>query len=264
MKKANNMDNNLNSKVAIVTGSSRGIGKAIVLEMARAGADVVVAARTEVEGKKLPGTIHQTANEIRALDRQVLAIKTDLTQEKDVENLVSQTLSHFGHIDILVNNAGVSTRGTLLEIPLRHYDLLWSVSVRGAIMCIKAVLPHMIARRAGSIINLSSTASFAATEPDLEKKLGARTSIAYSMTKAALNVLTVGLAKEMAQHNITVNAFEPLGTATEGMLALHPEAPTIAMQSPQMWGKYAVLVACSKLNGKLLTEEMLRKQFGPV
>ncbi|MDD5093091.1 MAG: SDR family NAD(P)-dependent oxidoreductase [Dehalococcoidia bacterium] len=255
----------LSGKVAIVTGSSRGIGKAIALELARAGADVVVAARTEIEGKKLPGTIHQTASEIRAMNRQALAIKTNLTQEQDIENLVSQALNHFGHVDILVNNAAISTRGTLLEVPLNQYDLLWSVNVRGPVMCTRAVLPHMIARRSGSIINVSSAISFIAADPDLEKRLGTSTSVAYSMTKAAVNVLTVVLAKEVAPHNITVNAFEPVWTATEGMLILHPEPPpSVPVQSPQMWGKYAVLVACSKLHGQLLTEEMLRQQFGPV
>lgn len=167
----------LAGKVAIVTGSSRGIGKAIALELAREGADIVVAARTEVARGPLPGTIHQTAEEIRALGRHALAIKVDLTQEKDVETLINEALSQFGRIDCLVNNAGINVTGKLLDIPLRHYDLLWSINIRGIILCAKAVLPHMIARKEGNIINVSSMASFGA-DPDFYESTVKPTSIA--------------------------------------------------------------------------------------
>jgi len=253
----------LEGKVAIVTGSSRGIGKAIALELAREGADIVVAARTETPGGPFPGTIQQTAREIAALGRRAVSIRTDLTQEKDVETMVSQALSQFGQIDILVNNAAIGIRGTLLSIPLRRYDLSWSLNVRGTILCTKAVLPHMIGKKASSIINVSSLAGFGA-DPDYYETTVRPTSIIYAMTKAALNVLTVCLAQEMAEHNINVNAFLPSWTATEGVLSLPSKPDPSTMQSPQMWGKYAVLVARSKLSGILFTEERLRQEFGPV
>jgi citronellol/citronellal dehydrogenase len=253
----------LEGKVAIVTGSSRGIGKAIALELAREGADIVVAARTEMPGGPFPGTIQQTAQEIVALGRRAVPIRVDLTQEKDVETMVSQALSQLGQIDILINNAAINVRGTFLSIPLRRYDLSWSLNVRGAILCTKAVLPHMIGKKASSIINISSLAGFGA-DPTYYQTTVQPTSIIYAMTKAALNVFTVCLAQEVAEHNITVNAFLPGWTATEAVLSLSSKPDTSKMQSPQMWGKYAVLVAWSKLTGILFTEERLRQEFGPV
>ena len=137
------------------------------------------------------------------------------------------------------------------------------MNVRGTILCTKAVLPHMIAKKASSIINVSSLAGFGA-DPAYYETTVRPTSIIYAMTKAALNVLTVCLAQEMAEHNITVNAFLPSWTATEAVLSLPSKPDPSTMQLPQMWGKYAVLVARSKLSGNLFTEERLRQEFGPV
>jgi len=133
----------LKDKVAIVTGASRGIGKAIALDFAREGARVVVAARTEVEGK-LSGTIHNTVKEIESFGGKALALKCDVTSEKEVENMVRRALDQFGGISVLVNNAAVGYYKTLLETPLKHWDLIMKVNVGGPFICIKAVLPTMI------------------------------------------------------------------------------------------------------------------------
>lgn len=242
----------LEGKVAIVTGASRGIGKAIAIALAREGADVVVAARTEEETGSLPGTIHKTADEIHSLGRRSLAIKTDVTKEEQVAELVSRTLGEFGRIDILVNNAGINVPGRVLDIPVKRWDLIIAVNLRGTFLCAKAVLPTMVERRSGSIINLSSI-------------LGSREisgSVAYGVTKAAIERFTYGLAEEVREYNIAVNAMCPGYTDTEGIRVWASGVDRSGWQKPEMWGRYAVFLAAQEarsLTGRALTADELDK-----
>ena len=242
----------LEGKVAIVTGASRGIGKAIALALAKEGADVVVAARTETETGPLPGTIHKTADEIRALGRRALAVKTDVTQEEQVMEMARRTLEEFGRIDILVNNAGITVPGTVIEMPVKRWDLTIAVNLRGTFLCTKAVLPTMVQRRSGSIINLSSI-------------LGTRDvsgNVAYGVTKAAIERFTRGLAEEFRDYNIAVNALCPGYTDTEGLRLWAGDAGRSGWQKPEMWGRYAVFVASQdarSLTGRALYAEDLEQ-----
>lgn len=242
----------LEGKVAIVTGASRGIGKAIAIALAREGADVVVAARTEEETGPLPGTIHKTADEIHSSGRRSLAIKTDVTKEEQVAEMVSRTLEEFGRIDILVNNAGINVPGGVLDISVKRWDLIIAVNLRGTFLCTKAVLPTMIERRSGSIINLSSI-------------LGSREisgSVAYGVTKAAIERFTYGLAEEVREYNIAVNAMCPGYTDTEGIRVWAPGVDRSGWQKPEMWGRYAVFLAAQEarsLTGRALTADELDK-----
>lgn len=242
----------LEGKVAIVTGASRGIGKAIALALAREGADVVAAARTEEETGPLPGTIHKTADEIRALGRRALAIKTDVTKEEQVAEMVTRTLEEFGRIDILVNNAGINVPDTVIDIPIKRWDLIIAVNLRGTFLCTKAVLPAMVQRRSGSIINLSSI-------------LGSREisgSVAYGVTKAAIERFTYGLAEEVKEYNIAVNALCPSYTDTEGLRFFAPGVDGSKWQKPEMWGRYAVFLArqdAQSLTGRALVAEELEE-----
>jgi citronellol/citronellal dehydrogenase len=242
----------LAGKVAIVTGSSRGIGKAIALALAQEGADVVVAARTEVE-QTLPGTIYKTAAEIQALGRRALPLKVNVTQEQEVAQMVTETLAEFGRIDILVNNAGVSAPGSMLELSVKRWDLIMAVNVRSTFLCTKAVLPYMIEQRRGNIINLSSILGTKVIEGN----------IAYGSAKAAIERFTLGLAKELEEYNIAVNALRPGYTVTEGIKFLNPEVDTSRWQIPQMWGRYAAFLATREakdLTGRLLTAEELEQE----
>lgn len=133
----------LQDKVAIVTGASRGIGKAIALALAKEGAKIVVAARSEVEGR-LPGTIHRTVGEIRMLNSDALAVRTDVPKEDEIKEMVWKAIKHFGHLDVLVNNAGVYAPESLVEIATKRWDLVMSVNLRGMFLCTRAVLPHMM------------------------------------------------------------------------------------------------------------------------
>jgi len=240
----------LGGKVAIVTGASRGIGKAIVIAFAREGADVVVAARTEQEGGRLPGTIHKTADEIHALGRRALAIRTDVTKEKSVEELATRTLQEFGAIDILVNNAGINFPGKVFDIPIKRWDLVIAVNLRGTFLCTKAVLPTMVKRRSGCIINISSVVGTRMISLD----------VAYGVTKAAIERFTRGLAEELKEYNIAVNALCPSRTDTEGFGQWMPGVDRSGWQRPEMWGRYAVFLAsqdASSLTGKVLSAEEL-------
>src|SRR5512146_1803178 len=124
---------NLKGRVAIVTGASRGLGKSMALGLAREGAAVIVAARTEdTDPKKPEGTIFSTAEEIKAIGGASLAVRCDVTSEEEVERMVQATLKEFGTIDILVNNAGIAFAAPVWELPLKRWELILRVNLTGA------------------------------------------------------------------------------------------------------------------------------------
>jgi citronellol/citronellal dehydrogenase len=200
----------LKDAVAVVTGASRGLGEAISLELASAGAAVVVVARTEVEkDPRLPGTIYHTVDKIKEMGGKALAVRADISNEQDVDNLQEAALAAFGHVDVLVNNAGISIPGPLLEIPIKRWDLVWRVNVRAAIDCAQAFLPSMIERRQGTVIFMSSAMAEMTGDGNLP----------YVMTKMALRKLASGLAEEVRSSNIKVFSLSPTGlVATPGVL----------------------------------------------
>jgi NAD(P)-dependent dehydrogenase (short-subunit alcohol dehydrogenase family) len=247
----------LAGKVALVTGSSRGIGKAIAIEIARAGAKVAVAARTESDqNSKLPGTIHDTVQEIKSFGGEALPVRVDITREEDVDAMVNTVIEHYGQVDILVNNAGITTPESFVDMTVKKWDLVMSVNLRGLFLCSKAVLPRMMERKSGSIINISSIIGNV-------RILG---SIAYGVTKAGLERFTLGLAREMRKHNIAVNALRPDFTITEAVVSFLPDVDTSGWQKPEMWAEYAVLLAAHdySLTGQILDEAACKDIFGPV
>src|SRR4030042_6782627 len=231
----------LAGKVAIVTGSSRGIGKEMALAFAREGADVVVAARSEKEtDERLPGTICQTAKEIQALGRRALPIKCDITREKDVEAMVKKALDDLGKVDILVNNAGLGYFATVMETPVEEFDTVINVNLRGAILCIKYVLPLMVKQRSGSIINISSRVAY---------RTG-RGGVTYAATKAAIDRFSWGLAEEVGKYNIAVNCLKPRGPVlTESNVLNNPDVDSSGWDSPAMMVKAAIFLAAQDANG---------------
>ena len=250
-------DKMLTNKVAIVTGSSRGVGKAIAMELARAGARVVVAARTESDrDSKLPGTIHATVQEIRSFGGEALPVRLDITREEDVVAMVNTVIERYGQVDILVNNAGITTPEPLVDMSAKKWDLLMSVNLRGIFLCSKAVLSGMMERKSGSIINISSAAG----------NVLIKGSIAYGVTKAGLERFTLGLAREMRKHNIAVNALRLDLTVTEAVTSFLVDVNTTDWQKPEMWGKYSVLLAAhdASLTGRILDEKACREIFGAV
>jgi NAD(P)-dependent dehydrogenase (short-subunit alcohol dehydrogenase family) len=203
-------EKSLRGKVAIVTGASRGIGKGLALGLADAGAKVVCAARTvDRSPDGLPGTIHSTAEAIRAQGGEALAVRCDIGDEADIAALAAATLHAFGRIDVLMNNAMASTRGLFDDTTPDMWDLSMRVNVRSLYLISKAVLPAMKKQGSGSIINMSSGAAspFITSMPPGY--------LVYSVAKAALERFSTALALEVAPHGIAVNALRPGAVKTE-------------------------------------------------
>ena len=243
----------LHDSVAIVTGSSRGIGKAIAIALAREGARVVVAARTRLELQSIAGTIGATAEEIRKHGGRALAIKTDVSKEQSVALTVEKTLQEWGRIDILVNNAATNFPAPFHGMPQKNWDKIMDVNLRGAVLCTRAVLPAMIEQHRGHIINLST----AVTQHVRHEPF---TGIAYDVSKAAINRLTQGLAEELKQYGIAVNALMPDNTDSEGWAYLNPHSNRSQWERPETWGRYAARVAArdpASFTGHLLLKRDL-------
>ncbi len=189
----------LKDRVAIVSGSSRGVGRACALALATAGCHVVVAAKSTLPKPRLPGTIYTVAHEVEALGRQALAVKTDVRKEADIESLVAQTIEKFGRVDILVNNAGALWWEDMLDTPAKRFDLVLDVNARASFLLSRACLPHMIEAGWGHIINMSPPL-------DVEVVPG---KIAYFISKYGMTLIAHGLAGELRDKNVACNALWP-------------------------------------------------------
>lgn len=234
----------LSGKVAIVTGGSRGIGKAIARGFAREGAKVVVAARTRTDSEKLPGTIYKTAEEIQASGGLALPVQCDVTDEQSVNDMVQKALSEFGHVDILVNNAGIAFYYPVIETPLKRWELVLRVCLTGDFLCSKAVLPKMIEQKHGSIINISSMAAVQRVLSEVP------TGVAYAAAKSGLDRFTWGLAEEVGKYNIAVNSVKPAGIVdTEGMRLWLADADKSQWQPPDRMVKAAIFLAGQDARG---------------
>jgi len=202
----------LEGKVAIVIGSRRGIGKAIALTFAEAGADVALCDLVTQDGK-----LEAVAEEIRQFGRRSLALKVDATQKVDVHNMVQRVMDEFGGIDILVNCAGIWVTGqTLLECGEDSWDRVINTNLRSAFLCCQSVGKRMVDQRRGNIINMSSRVGI-----NPIPGIGA-----YSVAKAGVAILTRQLALELASYNIRVNAIAPGWVKTDMNIHLRstPEA----------------------------------------
>ena len=184
----------LAGRVAIVTGGRRGIGRAIALALAEAGADVVLGDRVVDDGE-----LEAVAAEIKKRGRRSLAIQADITQKADVDSLVQKTLAELGSIDILVNNAAMNIRAPLLELNEEGWDKVINTDLKGYYLCSQAAGKIMVQQKRGNIINIASTAAMY-TAPEMG---------AYCIAKAGVVMLTRILAVELAEHNIRVNAVAP-------------------------------------------------------
>ena len=258
----------LSGKVAIVTGSSRGIGRATALGLAKEGAKVVVAARSEAASPGQPGTIHSTVAEIESLGGSALAVRCNLREEEDILALVQRTLDAFGRVDVLVNNAGVSSYRTVLETSVKQWDLVMDVNLRAPFICCKAVASVMVDQGGGSIINVSSHAATNIFSSTLGADPEAGVATAgqdYGAAKAGLERLTWGLAAELGRHNIAVNALKPLRPVlTEGFQSQRPDADFSTWATPEAMVKAAIFLAqqdARGLTGAIVTDEELVRRL---
>lgn len=244
----------LKGKTAVVTGASRGIGRAIALGLASAGCNVVVVAKSVQPRDKLPGSIHTVAAEIEALGAAALPVQCDVREESQIAAMAEVVQQRFGQADILVNNAGALYWKPLLETPAKRFDLVMGVNARAAFLCSQAMLPGMIASRWGHIINMSPPM-------DLSMVPGR---IAYAISKLGMTMLALGLAEEVKAYNVAVNSLWPV-TIIESQASINWNLGT-----PAMWRKPDILVDCvlrlvqkapSQVTGQaLLDEDFLRSE----
>lgn len=205
------MSEDLADRVVIVTGASRGIGRALALGLGARGAAVVCAARTiEEEVGGLPGTIHATAGAIEEKGGRALAVRCDVGISSDLEALVARTIGDFGRIDSLVNNAMMPTRGPFDEMTIEMWDESMAANVRSLFLLAKLVVPHMTVQGGGSIVNMSSGGADHAAAPFMPPGF-----VTYAVAKAAMERFTTGLAPELRQRGITMNALRPGAVKTE-------------------------------------------------
>ena len=207
----------LNGKIVLVTGASRGIGEAIAIRFGRDGAAVAVTARTVDEGDHpLPGSVSSTVKTITNTGGTAVAIAADLTHPDDRERVVDTVERELGPIDVLVNNAAVTFFEPVLGFSPRHYDVMFEVQVRAPFALAQRVVPGMRERGRGWILNISSGA---ARHPQGPPYPGGLAGTVYGMCKAALERFTTGLAAELYADGIAVNALSPSGLVlTPGVL----------------------------------------------
>jgi NAD(P)-dependent dehydrogenase (short-subunit alcohol dehydrogenase family) len=182
----------LSGRVALVTGGSKGLGRAIAMALARAGADVALVSRTQ-------RTLDDAAAGVRALGHRVVTVSADVSDEESVQHAVRKVIEDLGRIDILVNNAGVGDSVAAVDMEVAHWNEVMNVNLRGPMLCCKHVGPHMIARRSGKVINVASV---------LASRVS-RYMSAYAASKAALVQFTRTVALEWIRHNVQVNALCP-------------------------------------------------------
>ncbi len=208
----------LKGKVALVTGASRGIGEAIAVRLAMAGARVVCTARTAEDGEsRLPGTLTDTIRRITDAGGQATFIKADLSRAEDRERLVAEAVAIWGPIDILINNAAVTFFIPVESFPKRRFDLMMEVQVWAPLHLSQLVLPAMRAKKSGAIVSISSGAAIHPVKPYTTARAGGAI---YGMCKAAIERFSTGLAAEVYADNISVNAISPGLVATPGV-AVH-------------------------------------------
>jgi len=242
----------LKGKVVLVTGARQGLGKSISLGMAEQGADLVVCDRVTDDGK-----LDETAREIEALGSRTLTMGGDITVEDDVNEIVNKSLEKFGKIDVLVNNAGVTAQDSFLNLPYRRWRLILSVNLDGVFLCTRVVLPHMLEKKSGTVINVSSI---------LAKQI--RMNIAYGVTKAGVERFTLGLAHEMRrEEGIAITCVRPYFVKTDVVMGFMEGRDTSDFEEPVIWQKYPAMVAAAlpqDVTGKILDKAALEEMFGKV
>jgi citronellol/citronellal dehydrogenase len=247
----------LEGKTVFITGASRGIGKAIAARAARDGANVVIAAKTSAPNPKLPGTIHTAAEEIEAAGGKALAVACDIRDEEAVRGAVAKAVERFGGIDVLVNNASAIHLAGTADTPMKRFDLMHGVNVRGTFLCTQACLPHLEKAQNPHVLVLSPPLSMRARwfAPH----------VAYTIAKYGMSMCVLGMAEELKDRGVAVNALWPrtiIATAALNLLggdatAKHGRTPEIVAEAA-----HAILVRPARecTGNFFIDEDVLRSE----
>jgi citronellol/citronellal dehydrogenase len=249
----------LQGKTLFITGASRGIGKAIALAAARDGANVVIAAKTAEPHPKLPGTIHSAAQEVEAAGGRALALAVDIRREEEVAAAVAAAVARFGGIDILVNNASAIFLAGTVQTPMKRFDLMSQVNVRGTFACSQACIPHLARSKNPHILNLSPPLTL---EP---RWFGPH--VAYSIAKYGMSLCVLGMAEELKDEGIAVNALWPRTTIATAAVVnlLGGEAMASQSRKPEIMGDAAraILTRDSRsCTGRFFLDEQVLREEG--
>ncbi|HSW57163.1 MAG TPA: SDR family oxidoreductase [Dehalococcoidales bacterium] len=240
----------LKGKTALVTGAGRGIGKVIASNLAEMGCKIAV--------NDLPNSrdIANTISEFKSSGYEAESFLFSVTDLNSVKNGIQSIEQKWGPVDILVNNAGITSQDKFADIALERWNLIVNVNLNGSIYCAHAVLPQMVARNSGVIINMSS---ILATRVQY--------SVAYGTTKAALERFTTGLARELRRTNVSVSCLKPFFVKTEVVTGfLDGKTDMTDWEEPEMWGKYTAMIANADpqiTTGKIFDQALLKQTLGP-
>ncbi|MFP5465373.1 MAG: SDR family oxidoreductase [Gammaproteobacteria bacterium] len=251
------MDIRLDGEIALVTGASRGIGKAIALRAAEDGANIIIAAKTSEPHPRLAGTIHTVAQEIEDAGGRALPLVMDVRDADAVEATVAQAVAHFGGIDILVNNASaISLTGTL-DTAVKRFDLMMDVNLRGTWLASRACLPHLLRAENPHILVLSPPLN-------LEPRWLAPHP-AYTTSKYGMSLCMLGLAEEFRERGVAVNALWPRTVIATAAIELLPDVDPAACRRPEIVADAAhwILTRPSRdVSGNFYIDEAVLAQAG--
>jgi citronellol/citronellal dehydrogenase len=233
--------NTLSGKTLFITGASRGIGLAIAKRAARDGANVVIAAKTTEANPKLPGTIFSAAAEIVAAGGRALPLQTDIRDEHSVHAAVAQAVEEYGGIDILVNNASAISLTPTPDTPMKRFDLMFGVNVRGTYLCTQTCLPHLIKSaqhgRNPHVLNMSPPLSM--------KQHWFKNHVAYTMAKYGMSECTLGHSGEFKPHGIAVNSLWPRTAIATAALQMIPGVDVEKCRTPEILADAAYFILTS-------------------
>lgn len=251
--------NNMQGKTIFITGGSRGIGRAIAIKAAHAGANVVIAAKTEIETAKLTGTIYSVAQEIEAVGGKALPLLLDVRDEQQIHAAIQQAVQHFGGIDVLINNAGAIALTGVEATSLKQYDLIQSINHRATFICAQAALPFLKQAEHPHILSLSPPVNMS------PKWLGMLSP--YALSKYGMTILTLGMAEEFRQYGISCNTLWPetyIATAAVSK-NLGEENTQQLSRKPEIMADAAFAIystAKGELTGQSLTDEQALTRMG--
>jgi citronellol/citronellal dehydrogenase len=250
----------LRARTIMIIGATRGIGHAIAMRAAADGANVVVCGKTTEPHPKLPGTIFTAAREVEEAGGQALAVALDVRVESQVEQAVEAAVSCFGGIDILVNNASaISLTGTL-QTPIKRYDLMHEVNVRGTFLCSQKTLPHLVKSSNPHILNIA---------PPLHSTISPRwfaPHAAYTMTKYGMSLCVLGMSAEFREQGVAVNALWPRTTIdTEAIRLIAGQEARRRARSPKIMADAAHWIltqASRKVTGRFFVDDEVLRGAG--
>ena len=244
---------NFKNRTIFITGATRGIGKAIALKLAQKGANIVIAAKTIKPHPKLPGTIFDAAAEIESAGGTALPIRTDIRDENQINEAVQQTINKFGSIDALINNASaISLTGTL-ETPMKKFDLMFGINIRGTYAVSQACLPYLLKSTNPHILNIASPVNL---NPKWFQEY-----TAYTIAKYGMSMCVIGMSEEFKNDGLAVNALWPKTIIDTAALRLVPGVDSEASRDASIMADaaYSILSKDSKTcsGNFFLDEEVL-------